>query len=184
MMSKLARLMPVSCLQDSSLRSNPANHWQVSKPPLAASRHWAQARQGCGLQMLSRSAEERKKLISPFCRKFVASFSRESHPEPAAAPPAVPSPSPLQCQLNLQWIWWPQSKAVLSPHAFTFSPHTFISCPASPYPSSYRLSPFSLSSLGRQRCWNHFPARSGLSAADSQGCGWFGHFSSSICEKI
>lgn len=101
MMSRLEGLMPVSCLQDSSVASNPANHWQVSKPPFSASRHWDQARQGCGLQMLSRSTEERKQLICPFCRKFVPSFWRESHPEPCtqavAAPPAGPSPSPLQC---------------------------------------------------------------------------------------
>lgn len=64
-----------------------------------------------------------------------------------------------------------------------------ISCPASPYPSSSRLSPFSLSRLDRQRSWNQFSRKEQMPTPASQGClshcwcSWRGHFSPSLCWK-
>lgn len=71
-------------------------------------------------------------------------FLKESQPGPCieavVAPPADPSPCPLQCHLHLQCVW------ALSDLAKLFhpkcSPCVLTSYPASPYLSSFRLSPF------------------------------------------
>lgn len=97
--------------------------------------------------MLPVLAGDWKQGIWPFCRKFVVSFWKESHSG------LCPSVFPLQCHLysseSRSPVTW-QSRTLQS-HLFL---HMLVSCPAPPYPSSFRLPPFSLSRLVGQRNWN------------------------------
>lgn len=98
--------------------------------------------------MLPRSAEERKQLICPFCRKFVASFWKEAHPEPCTqamvGPPTGPSQSPLQCHLKLNGsgplVTSEQNCFVTSCIHFFSSCNHFLPC----LPISFLLQVFSL----------------------------------------